>query len=250
MAANLSPSSKHEADAEPGKAGRWLSWPRRKQIAEPAVSPTNVVGVWRARGVAVDEFALPGATVVDEYIPRGGADEEGFTAARAAGGLVESADGPGRVHSQELLPGTLHPPQACCGEPEGTDEDARYAAARMAFALSEARMDLALSLLFVQRVAQLALQHGPSMECPEDIPDSLLQGALTTEYSEAARPPEHRRMQRARQELLRLHTSAANVDALLASPPHSEFLSQFPHPPRAPGVREGHAVVFPNTSCV
>jgi hypothetical protein len=246
MAAN--PKVVHEADAEPGKAGRW-SWPRRKHATEPAVSPTNVVGVWRARGVAVDEFALPGATFVDDYIPRGGGEEEGCRAGRAEGATVESADGPGLVHSQELLPGTLHPTQACGGEPEGTEEDARYAAARMAFALSEARMDLALSLLFVQRVAQLALQHGPSMECPEDIPDSPLQCALTTEYSEAARPPEHRRMQRARQELVRLHTSAANVDALLASPAHCEFLSQFPHPP-APGVRKGHAVVFANTSCV
>ena len=242
--ASLCPSSKYEANAEPGKAGRWLTWPRRKQSAEPAVSPTNVVGVWRARGVAVDEFALPGATFVDDYIPRGGGEEEGWRAERAEGAIVASAE-----HSQELLPGTLHPTQACGGEPEGTEEDARYAAARMAFALSEARMDLALSLLFVQRVAQLALQHGPSMECPEDIPDSPLQCALTTEYSEAARPPEHRRMQRARQELVRLHTSAANVDALLASPAHCEFLSQFPHPP-APGVRKGHAVVFANTSCV
>jgi hypothetical protein len=229
--ASLCPSSKYEANAEPGKAGRWLTWPRRKQSAEPAVSPTNVVGVWRARGVAVDEFALPGATFfVDEYIPRGGGDKEGCTAARAAGGLVASVDGPARVHSQELLPCMLHPPQVCCGEPEGKEEDARYAAARMAFALSEARMDLALSLLFVQRVAQLALQHWPSMECPEDIPDTLFQGAMTTEYSEAARPPEHRRMpamQRAMQELVRLHTSTANVDALLASPPHCKFFSQF-----------------------
>ena len=219
-----SPRSAH------GMSG-WLPWLRGKQGPVAAVSPTNVDGVWRqtsmaCRHRAVCEFVLPGE-VDDEYLSytrkTGAAGDEECASAAFPGGLVAAGDADtdclaaagataGRAASADGL------------QEGGGEEDARYAAARMVYALSESSMDLALSARLVQHVAQLAWQHGPGME-----------GAATTiEYSEAARPPDHRQMQRARQALLRLQTSTDNIDSLLASPLHCEFATPSrcrPHPP-------------------
>ena len=242
----------------------WRPWLRGKQGPAAAVSPTNVDGVWRAHapgGHAAREFVLPGE-VDDEYISKPEAGEAGAAADRECASTAET----GALGAEGDRAGVAGPgpcARATSGEAESDgDEDARYACARMAYALSESSMDLALSSRFVQRVAQLAWQHGPVMEGHSaatnlgetewPVHTEWSGGALvadaaptTTEYSEAVRSPEHRQMQHARQALLRLQTSAGNIDNLLASPLHCEFVA---HPLRSRGSSRANPVA--RMSCI